>query len=92
MIHREVLQLFSLSEMETSMEWNLYYAHAHHDSLMCQRVAAEDGKEIAHVLDAKTENVECIFKEEQAHRVQVAALSQMQLQAMQWVEKQEKEL
>ena len=32
------------------------------------------------------------IQEEQAHRVHVAALPQMQLQAMEWVEAQEKEL
>ena len=36
--------------------------------------------------------MEQIIEEEQAHRVQVAALSQMQLQAMERVEAQEKEL
>ena len=37
-------------------------------------------------------SVEQIIKEEQAHRAQVAALSQMQLQAMERVEEQEREL
>ena len=37
-------------------------------------------------------SVEQIIEEEQAHRVQVAALSQMQLQAMERVEEQEREL
>ena len=37
-------------------------------------------------------SVEQIIEEEQAHRAQVAALSQMQLQAMKRVEEQEKEL
>ena len=36
--------------------------------------------------------MEQIIEEEQAHRVQVAALSQMQLQAMERVEAQEREL
>ena len=36
--------------------------------------------------------MEQIIEEEQAHRVQVAALSQMQLQAMERFEAQEKEL
>ena len=36
--------------------------------------------------------MEQIIEEEQAHRAQVAALSQMQLQAMERVEAQEKEL
>ena len=43
---REVLKTFSLSNTETSVEQNLQYAHAHHESLMCQWVAAEDGPEI----------------------------------------------
>ena len=38
------------------------------------------------------ENVEWIIEEEQAHRAQVAALSQMQHQALQREDKQEKEL
>ena len=38
------------------------------------------------------QSVEQIIEEEQAHRVQVAALSQMQLQAMERVEEQEREL
>ena len=37
-------------------------------------------------------SVEQIIEEKQAHRVQVAALSQIQLQAMKRVEKQEREL
>ena len=44
---REVLRSFSLSETETSVEQNLWQAHAHHDSLMHQWVAAEDGLEMA---------------------------------------------
>ena len=45
--HREVLRSFSLSETETSVEQNLWWAHAHHDSLMHQQVAAEDALEMA---------------------------------------------
>ena len=37
-------------------------------------------------------SVEQLIEEEQAHRAQVAALSQMQLQAMESVEEQEREL
>ena len=73
---REVLRSFSLSETETSVEQNLQQAHAHHDSLMCQRVAAEDAPEMARVLDAKMQSVEQLIEEKQAHRAQVAALSQ----------------
>ena len=90
--HREVLRSFSLSKTETSVEQNLQCGHAHHDSLMCQQVAAEDAPEMAQLLDAKMQSVEQIIEEEQAHRVQVAALSQMQLQAMERVEEQETEL
>ena len=89
---REVLRSFSLSETETSVEQNLQWAHAHHDSLMHQQVAVEDAPEMARLLDAEMHSVEQIIEEEQAHRVQVAALSQMQLQAMKRVEEQEKEL
>ena len=89
---REVLRSFSLSDTETSVEQNLRCAHAHHDSLMCQRVAAEDAPEMARLLDAKMQSVEQIIEEEQAHRAQVAALSQMQLQAIERVEEQEREL
>ena len=64
----------------------------HHDSLMCQWVAVEDAPEMARLLDAKMHNVEQIIEEEQAHRAQVAALSQIQLQAMERVEEQEREL
>ena len=53
---------------------------------MCQQVAAEDAPEMARLLDAKMYSVEQIIEEEQAHRVQVAALSQMQLEAMERVE------
>ena len=74
------------------MERNLRRARAHHDSLMRQRVAAEDAPEMARLLDAEMQSVEHIIEEEQAHRVQVAALSQMQLQAMERVEEQEREL
>ena len=55
-------------------------------------MAAEDAPEMARLLDAKMHSVEQIIEEEQAHRVQVAALSQMQLQAMERVEEQEREL
>ena len=78
--------------METSVKWNLWQAHTHHDSLMHQQVAAEDAPEMAWVLDAKIHSVEQLIEEEQAHKAQVAALSQMQLQAMERVEEQEREL
>ena len=55
-------------------------------------MAAEDAPGMAKFLDAKQESMEQIIEEEQAHRVQVAALSQMQLQPMERVEAQEKEL
>ena len=59
---------------------------------MHQRVAMEDAPEMARLLDAKMQSVEQIIEEEQAHKVQVAALSQMQLQAMERVAEQEREL
>ena len=59
---------------------------------MCQWVAAEDAPEMARLLDAEMQSVEQIIEEEQAHRAQVAALSQMQLQAMERVAEQEREL
>ena len=90
--HREVLRSFSLSNTETSVEQNLRCAHAHHDSLMHQWVAAEDAPVMSRLLDAEMRSVEQIIEEEQAHRVQVAALSQMQLQVMERVEEQEREL
>ena len=89
---REVLRSFSLSETEMSVEQNLRCACTHPDSLMCQWVAAEDAPEMARLLDAEMRSVEQIIEEEQAHRAQVAALSQMQLQAMERVEEQEREL
>ena len=89
---REVLRSFSLSKTKTSVEQNLQCACAHHDSLMHQQVAAEDAPEMARLLDAKMQSVEQIIEEEQAHRVQVAALSQMQLQVMERVAEQEREL
>ena len=42
---------------------------------MCQQVAAEDVLEMAQLLDAKMQSMEQIIEEEQAHRVQVAALT-----------------
>ena len=90
--HREVLRSFSLSKTVTSVGWNLQCAHTHHDSLMCQQVAAEDGQEMARLLDAEMQSVEQIIEEEQTHRVQVAARSQMQLQTMERVEEQERKL
>ena len=90
--HREVLRSFFLSGTENSVEHNLHCVHAHHDSLMCQWVAVEDALEMAQLLDVEYESTDQIIEEEQANRVQVAALSQMQLQAMQRVEAQEKEL
>ena len=59
---------------------------------MCQWVAAEDAPEMARLLDAKMHSMEQIIEEEQAHRVLVTALSQMQLQAMERVAEQEREL
>ena len=55
-------------------------------------MVAEDAPEIAQLLDAKMESMEQIIEEEQAHRAQVAALSKMQLQGIERVEEQEKEL
>ena len=59
---------------------------------MCQWEAAEDAPEMARLLDAEMHSVEQIIEEEQAHRAQVAALSQMQVQAMERLEEQEREL
>ena len=59
---------------------------------MPQWVVAEDAWEMARLLDAEWESMEQIIEEEQAHGVQVAALSQMQLQAMERVEAQTREL
>ena len=89
---REVLRSFSLSNTETSVEHNLQHASTHHDTLLCQWVAAEDALEMAQLLDAEMDSMEQIIEEEQAHKVQVAALSQMQLQTMERVGKQEREL
>ena len=89
---REVLRSFYLSKTKTSVEQNLQWACAHHDSLMHQGVSVEDALEMAQLLDAKMHIVEQIIEEEHAHRVQVAAFSQMQLQAMKRVEEQEREL
>ena len=75
-----------------SVEQNLRCAHTHHVCLMGQQVAAKDAIEMARLLDVKMHSVEQIIEEEQAHRVQVAALSEMQLQAMEKVEEQEREL
>ena len=85
----EVLRSFFLRDTKMSVEQNLQCAHTHHDSLMCQWVAAEDILEIAQLLDAEQESMEQIIEEEQAHRAQVTDLSQMQLQAMERVELQE---
>ena len=59
---------------------------------MHQWVAAEDAPEMTRLLDAKMHSVEHFIEEEQAHRAQVADLSQMQLQAMERVEEQERVL
>ena len=89
---REVLRSFSLSNTNTSVEHNLWHACAHHNSLLCQWVAAKDAPEMAQLFDPKIENMEQIIEEEQAHRAQVAALTQMQLQPMESVEAQDREL
>ena len=47
---------------------------------------------MAQLLNAEMESMDQIIEEEEAHRAQVAALSQMQLQAMERVEEQEREL
>ena len=59
---------------------------------MCQQVAVEDALEMAQSFNAEHESVEQIIEEKKTHRVQVAALTQMQLQAMERVEDQEREL
>ena len=85
----EVLRSFFLSNTEMSVKQNLHHACTHHDSLMSQQVAAEDAPEMVQVLDAKRQSVEQIIEEELDHRVQVAALSQMQFQTMErWMLKQ----
>ena len=45
--HREVLGSFSLRNTEMSVEQNLCYSNAHHDSLMYWHVAVEDAPEMA---------------------------------------------
>ena len=90
--HREVLKSISLSDTGMSVEQNLYCAYAHHDSLMCQWMSAEDALEMAKLLDAKRQSMGPIIEEEHAYWAQVAALSQMQLQTMDRVEVQEKQL
>ena len=77
---REVLRSLSLSDTEMSVEQNLQCGYTNNDSLIHQQVAEEDVPEMAQLLDAKMQSVEQIIEEEQAHGVQVAALSQMQLQ------------
>ena len=58
---------------------------------MCQKVAAKYAPEMAQVLDAKRQSKQQII-EEQAYKVQVPASSQMQFQAMEWVDSQDKQL
>ena len=53
---------------------------------------SEDVPEMAQVLDVKRENIKQINEEEQVHRAHMTALSQMQLQALQLEDEQEKEL
>ena len=55
-------------------------------------MTVEDAPEMVWMLDAKRQSVEKIIEEEKAHGVQVTALSQMQLQPLEQVEVQEKEL
>ena len=45
--YREVLRSLSLSNTETSVEQNFCHTCTHHDSLMCQQVAAEDALKMA---------------------------------------------
>ena len=90
--YREVLRSFSLSDTEMNVEQNPQCDHTHHESLMHQWVAVEDALEMVQLLDAKHESMEQIIEEKQAHRVQVAALFQMQLKAMEREEAQEKGL
>ena len=59
---------------------------------MCQWVAVEDAPEMAQLLDTERESMEQIIEEEQAHRMQVPVLTQMQLQAMERMEEQGREL
>ena len=75
--HRKVLISFSVSDTKTSVEHNCCHANTHHHSLMHQWLS-EDAPEMAQLLNAKQESIEQIIEEEQAHRAQVAVLSQMQ--------------
>ena len=74
------------------MEKNCQYAHAHHHRLICQWVEVEDAPKMAQVLDTKSRRMEQIIGEQQAHRTPLAAVSQMQLQALKWVAAEEREL
>ena len=87
-----MLRSFSLSDTKMNVEHNIQCVHAHHNSLMHQQVAVEDAPEMAQVLDAEHESMEQIIEEVQAYRVQMVALTEMQLQAMEMVEQQEREL
>ena len=61
MARREVLRSFSLSETETSVERNLQRAHAHHNSLMRQWVAAEDAPEMCYVGQYVVKSLKFLF-------------------------------
>ena len=45
-----------------SLEQNLCHVHAHHDSLMHQRLAAEDTLEMAQSLDAERQSMQQIIE------------------------------
>ena len=60
---REVLWSFSLSDTKMNVEWNLHHAHTHHNSLMCQWVAADDAPEMAWVLGAERETMVQLIEE-----------------------------
>ena len=46
---------------------------------MYQRVVAEDAPELALVLDAKQESIQCLNEQKQAHKAQGSALSEIQI-------------
>ena len=77
--YRDVLRYFSLRETETSVESNLQHACTHHNSLMYQKVAERMLQKWLRFWMLRDRAYSKLKKENQVHRAQVPAPSQMYL-------------
>ena len=90
--HQSSLKSFALSRAEDSLECNLLHIHACWEDLLWQMATAEDLPVLPEVMLEEEGRLNRIIEEDQAHRAWITVLSQIQLQAMEWVQALEQEL